>query len=160
MKTKITTYLFFISLLFGSACSTSVPEIKTVEANKELVYKEDLRVNVKQIYCWINRMPGQKPRFNVTGDLNIFEVSDFNLKDVTIKKVFVIQNDEIIYQFTPKIDLNIDKNVKTIIFSTVKGLLLTMNLDSKKHVNIKILLSDSAKETEYLIENVAIEEVF
>jgi len=105
-------------------------------------------------------MPGQKPRFNVTGDLNIFEVSDFNLKDVTIKKVFVIQNDEIIYQFTPKIDLNIDKNVKTIIFSTVKGLLLTMNLDSKKHVNIKILLSDSAKETEYLIENVAIEEVF
>jgi len=160
MKTKILKYLLFFALLFGNACSTSVPEIKTVEANKDLVYKEDLRVNVKQMYCWINRMPGQKPRFNVTGELNIYEASDFNINDVTIKKIYVIQKDEIVYQFTPKVDLNIDKNVKTILFSTIQGLLLSLNLDSTKSVEIKILLSDSAKETEYLIENVAIEEVF
>jgi hypothetical protein len=157
---KIKLLIVIIGLIVLGGCSSPLPEIKKVEIEAKPIYENNLRINSKQVYCWVNRMPGQKPRFNVTGELNIFEASDFNLKDVTIKKVFVIQNDVLVYQFTPKIDLNIDKNVKTIIFSTVKGLLLTMNLDSKKPVNIKILLSDSAKETEYLIENVAIEEVY
>jgi len=155
---KYLIVLFY--LLFLNGCSSSLSNIKTIALNEESIYDNDLRINIKQIYCWINRMPGAKPRFNITGELNIFESSKFNFKNVTIKKIYIIQEGKEVYQFTPKIETDFIENKKSIIFSTIKGMLLSLQLNTSKNIDIKILLTDSNSKIDYFINNIAIEEVY
>ncbi|PIQ10997.1 MAG: hypothetical protein COW71_01490 [Ignavibacteriales bacterium CG18_big_fil_WC_8_21_14_2_50_31_20] len=160
MKIKNTKY--FIAILFLiilNGCSSSLPEIKNAEVGEKLIYENDLRINNKQIYCWVNKMPGDKPRFNITGELNIFDDSEYNIKTVTIKTIFIMQDNKNVYQFTPNMETKFSGNIKIITFSTIKGMLLSLQLDTSKNVDIKILLTDSANEIEYFIHNIVIEEV-
>jgi len=160
MKIKNTKY--FIAILFLiilNGCSSSLPEIKNAEVGEKLIYENDLRINNKQIYCWVNKMPGDKPRFNITGELNIFDDSEYNIKTVTIKTIFIMQDNKNVYQFTPNMETKFSGNIKIITFSTIKGMLLSLQLDTSKNVDIKILLTDSANEIEYFIQNIVIEEV-
>lgn len=149
--------VFLVILLYQ--CSSSLPEIKTAESKEDSIYKNNLRINTKQIYCWINRMPGSKARFHVSGELKLLENSDYEIKNTSIKTIYIIQNNEVIYQFTPKVREEMYSNSKKIIFSTIRGLLLTLTLDSEKYFNVKIILSDSATEIEYIIPKVNVEEV-
>jgi len=160
MKIKNTKY--FIAILFLiilNGCSSSLPEIKNAEVEEKSIYENDLRINNKQIYCWVNKMPGDKPRFNITGELNIFDDSEYNIKTVTIKTIFIMQDNKNVYQFTPNMETKFSGNIKIITFSTIKGMLLSLQLDTSKNVDIKILLTDSANEIEYFIHNIVIEEV-
>jgi len=160
MKIKNTKY--FIAILFLiilNGCSSSLPEIKNAEVEEKSIYENDLRINNKQIYCWVNKMPGDKPRFNITGELNIFDDSEYNIKTVTIKTIFIMQDNKNVYQFTPNMETKFSGNIKIITFSTIKGMLLSLQLDTSKNVDIKILLTDSANEIEYFIQNIVIEEV-
>ncbi len=160
MKKNITIKIlvFFLSLLVYQ-CSSSLPEVKTVDSAEETIYKNNLRINSKQIYCWVNKMPGSKARFHVSGELELLDNSDYEIENTSIEMVEIIQNDETIYQFTPKVREEMHDNGKKIIFSTIRGLLLTLALDSKKSIDVKIFLSDSANEIKYIIPKVKIEEV-
>ena len=155
----VISFILSLFILGINGCSSSVPEVKTVPKISEGIYKDDLRINVKKIYAWVNLMPGAKARFHITGSIELLEDSEYDLKNVTIKKINIIQSKETIYQFTPKTKETFEQNKKSVVFSTIRGLLLTTILDREKSINVELLLSDSSNEIIYLIPNVEISEV-
>ena len=66
---------FILTLfIFGLVgCSSSTLEIRKVEKISEGIYKDDLRINIKKIYAWVNLMPGEKARFHITGSFELLE---------------------------------------------------------------------------------------
>ncbi|MBU1114537.1 MAG: hypothetical protein KKE09_05310 [Bacteroidetes bacterium] len=163
MKNIIIRYLLIFTLLFvWSACSSSTPEVKKVnpQEKESPIYDNNLRINTKQIYCWVNKMPGEKARFNITGELVFFDDSDYDINNITIKKILIIQNNNVLYQLTPKLESTFVNNSKSILFSTVKGMLVSIQLDSEKSIDVKVILSDNNNEIEYFIKKVKIEEAY
>jgi len=148
--------LFILGLV---GCSSSTLEIRKVEKISEGIYKDDLRINIKKIYAWVNLMPGSKARFHITGSIELLEDSEYDLENVSIKKINIVQNKKSIYQFTPKMEEKLLENKKSILFSTIRGLLLTSALDREKGIDVKLLISDSSSEIIYLIPDVKISEV-
>lgn len=148
--------ILFVFLLVG--CSSSIPETRTVAKISEEIYKNDLRINIKQIYAWVNLMPGAKSRFHITGSIELLEDTEYDIENVTIKKINIIQNKNTIYQFTPKIEAKIEQNKKSFLFSTIRGLLLTSILNREKTIDVELLFSDSSSEIMHLIPNVEIYE--
>lgn len=148
--------LFSLGLV---GCSSSLPEIKEVPKISEGIYEDDLRINVKQIYAWVNLMPGAKARFHLTGSIELLDDAQYDIENVTIKEINIIQNKNSIYHFTPKIEETLVADKKSFLFSTIRGLLLTSILDRKKSIDVELLISDSSNEIIYLIPNVEISEV-
>lgn len=162
MKMENIKYLLFLFIitLFVYSCSSSVPEIKEIEEKKEDIYSDGLRINVKQIYSWVNKMPGSKKRFHITGNIEILEDPKYNIDDLSIMSITIQQSNETIYEFTPKTVVDSSSTNKTILFSTVRGLLYSTRIDVYKNIDVKMILSDSANEFYYDIPNVKIEEVY
>lgn len=154
--------LFLLALsIFGlTGCSSSAPEIRTTTKIAEGIYKDDLRINIKKIYAWVNLMPGAKPRFHITGSVELLEASEYDLENVTIKEINIIQNRKSIYKFSPKIKEEIHLNIKSFLFSTIRGLLYTSILDREKRIDVELLISDSSTEIIYKIKDVEISEVY
>ena len=155
----VISFVLTLFILGITGCSSSVPEVKRVPKISEGIYKDDLRINVKQIYAWVNLMPGAKARFHLTGSIELLDDSAYDLENVTIKEINIVQNKNSIYHFTPKIEETFVNNKKSFLFSTIRGLLLTSILDRKKSIDIELLISDSSNEIIYLIPNVEISEV-
>lgn len=155
----VISFVLTLFILGITGCSSSVPEIKTVPKISEGIYKDDLRINVKQIYAWVNLMPGAKARFHLTGSIELLDDSKYDLENVTIKEINIVQNKNSIYHFTPKIEETFVDNKKSFLFSTIRGLLLTSILDRNKSIDVELLISDSSNEIIYLIPNVEISEV-
>lgn len=160
-KENINIFLYSFLIVIGIGllyqCSSSVPQKEIGEVETEIVYNEDVRLNVKKVFSWINSMPGEKKRFHVTGELEILEYSNYNYQQISIQKVTVLQDKKMIFIFTPKIEEEIEKNKKNLVFSTVRGLLVNAALDQKKSIDLVILLNDGSEELEYMIPNVSME---
>lgn len=151
--------LFFL-LLFLSGCSSVTNQQKSITNKEDNIYNNDYRINSKNIVAWINRLPGsQKPRFNVTGEISIFDYSGYNFKKVKIVKIFISQSNNLLYQFIPNVDYKVNASSIDVIFSTIKGFLLTPILEINNPIDLKILLSDETNNFEYIINNINIEEV-
>lgn len=152
----------FITLVgfFWNGCSSSIPEVKEISKVSKDIYSDSLRINTKDIYAWVNKMPGQKARFHVTGKLQLFDNPEYDVNELMIKNISVIQDNMIIYQFNPKVENEYKENYKSIIFSTIRGLLLSSIVDTKKEISLKIKLSDSSKDYFYKIDKISIAEVF
>jgi len=151
---------FGLIMFLGYGCSSSLPEIKQIEQKKDNIYDDGRRINVKQIYSWVNKMPGQKKRFHITGNIEILEDSKYNIDDISVTSIIIEQGNNTIYEFIPKTVVDSSNNIKTILFSTVRGLLFSTVIDIYKSIDVKITLSDSANEVYYNIPNVKIEEVY
>ena len=160
MKNKLLIFTIIIASLFIiNSCSSSLPEIKKFENEDSSIYENNLRINTKQLFSWINRMPGGKARFHISGELELLESSELDITNTSISKIKIIQSGTEIYQFTPKYEITKKGNVRVITFSTIRGLLVSVLLDVSKTIDVKILLSDSANDVEFIIPNVNIEEV-
>jgi hypothetical protein len=158
MKNLFLILSVFILSIIINGCSSSLPEIKKVASTESSIYDNDLRINTKQIYSWINRMPGSKARFHISGELELLENSKYDVANTTIKKVKIIQNNTTIYQFTPKSEIKMENEIRVILFSTIRGLLVSTILESDKTIDVEIQLSDSANDFSYIITEVNIEE--
>ncbi len=160
MKKQLLIFTFILSsLCFLNSCSSSLPEIKEVPDEESSIYENNLRINTKQIYSWINRMPGSKARFHVSGELELLENSEFDITTTKISKIKILQGGTEVYQFTPKYEIKEESGSRTITFSTIRGLLVSLMLDANETIDIKILLSDSTNNVEFIIPKVDIEEV-
>ena len=149
--------IVFISTLAFVKCSSSVPQKEIGEVEPEIIYKDEIRLNVKSIISWINAMPGSKPRFHVTGELEILDNSNYDFKHIKITGVTILQDQKMVFMFRPKIMEELDKNKKTLTFSTIKGLLLNAGLNKKKAIDVVFDFYDGSTEIKYVIKNVHIE---
>jgi len=138
-------------------CSSSVPQKEIGEVETELVYQNEILLNVKKIYCWINAMPGQIPRFQVTGELEILDDNNYDLKKLKIVRIIILQEKKMVFMFKPNVKEELLKNKKNVIFSTIRGLLLNAALNEKKPVDIVIEFSDGSNDFKYTISNITIE---
>ncbi len=162
MNNKIQNILIglIITLVLGLnlSCSSSVPQKEIGEVQIEEIYTEEFRINVKKAFCWINAMPGtEKPRFHVSGQVEVLDNSNYDFKNMGIRKVTVLQDDKMIFMFTPEVAETIEKNKITFTFSTIRGLLLNAALNQKEPVNLIMQFNDGSEDQEYRIENVPIE---
>jgi len=162
MKHLNLVILFVLTLsVFGLiGCSSSVPETRTTTKISEGIYKDDLRINIKKLYAWVNLMPGAKPRFHITGSVELLDASEYDLENVTIKEINIIQDKKSIYRISPKVEDKIHQNIKSLLFSTVRGLLYTSILDREKKIDVEFLISDSSNEIIYQVKDVEISEVY
>ena len=149
--------IVFITILAFVKCSSSVPQKEIGEVEPEIIYKDEIRLNVKSIISWINAMPGSKPRFHVTGELEILDNSNYDFQHIKITRVTILQDQKMVFMFRPKIKEEINKSKKTLTFSTIKGLLLNAGLNQKKSIDIVFDFDDGSTEIKYVIKNVHIE---
>ncbi len=156
-KTLSIIAITILSTLLFIQCSSSVPQKEIGEVETELVYQNEILLNVKKIYCWINAMPGQKPRFQVTGELEILDDNNYDLKQLKIVRIIILQEKKMIFMFKPNVKEDMLKNKKNVIFSTVRGLLLNAALNEKKPVDIVIEFNDGSTDFKYNISNITIE---
>ncbi|VAX27608.1 hypothetical protein MNBD_IGNAVI01-954 [hydrothermal vent metagenome] len=146
-----------LSILSFIKCSSSVPQKEIGKVETELVYQNEILLNVKKVYSWINAMPGQKPRFQITGELEILDDSNYNLERLKIVRITILQDKKMIFIFKPNVKEEMLKNKKSVIFSTVRGLLLNAALNEKKPIDIVIEFNDGSTEFKYTISNITIE---
>ena len=159
-KVKNTVIGLIVALVLGFnlSCSTSVPQKEIGETQIEEIYSDELKINVKKAFCWINAMPGiEKPRFHVSGEVEVLDNSNYDFREMEIKKVTVIQDKKMVFMFTPEVVENVMDNKKSFTFSTIRGLLLNAGLDKKNSVNLLMNFNDGYEDQEYIIENVSIE---
>ena len=100
-------------------------------------------------------MPGiEKPRFHVSGEVEVLDNSNYDFREMEIKKVTVIQDKKMVFMFTPEVVENVMDNKKSFTFSTIRGLLLNAGLDKKNSVNLLMNFNDGYEDQEYIIENI------
>jgi hypothetical protein len=158
MKLKI-LIIALLGIFFFVKCSSQVPEIRKIKKISEGIYSDSKRINVMKIYAWVNLMPGAKPKFHITGSIELLDDSKYELKNLHIKKINIIQNDNAIYQITPKVEEKLLKSKKEFLFSTIRGLNYTTFLEKEKPIEVELEFSDSAVDFNYIIQDVKIEEV-
>lgn len=159
MKNKIVAVIaiVFFTIIAFVKCSSTVPQKEIGEVETEMIYSDEIRLNVKSIFSWINAMPGSKPRFHVTGELEVLDNSNYSIENIKIIKITILQDQKMIFMFTPKIKEELKRDKKTLTFSTIRGLLVNAALDQKKAIDIMFDFDDGSTEIKYVIKNVNIE---
>lgn len=146
-----------VSITLFYQCSSSVPQKEIGEVETEIVYEDEIRLNVKRVLSWINAMPGAEKRFHVSGELEILDNSNYDYQMMDIKKITVLQEERLIFIFTPKVIEELKPNKKNMIFSTVRGLIPNAALNQKKPIDIVVKFDDGSTELKYKINKVTIE---
>ena len=157
MKTKI--FVFIAFMLLWSCSTTKVETTKKTEKalTKQLIH--DVNLSVEKNVSWVNLMPGTRPKFHISGKISLLEGDNYNLKTTNLKYIKVFQNGKEIYFVKPKIREEIKDNVKNYLYSTISGLSIVKELDTKKNVDFEFVFKDGKKELIYQIKNVELQEV-
>ena len=162
---KIFTFISIVILL-SAGCSSDETVKKNVDEieNGEIV-SEELNVEFSGVYCWINLMPGPKaePRFNITGEIKLFESPEYSLDSIILSAINIYQNSKLIYSIDPviRIDDNLSTDqMKFIIFSTIKGMLIDVNLDSETVVDASFIFEQDNEKYSYLVKDIKIDKAY
>jgi len=157
MKTKIFVFIAFMLLW---SCSTT--KVETTEKTEKALTKQlihDVNLSVEKNVSWVNLMPGTRPKFHISGKISLLEGDNYNLKTTNLKYIKVFQNGKEIYFVKPKIREEIKDNMKNYLYSTISGLSIVKELDTKKNVDFEFVFKDGKKELIYQIKNVELQEV-
>jgi PBP1b-binding outer membrane lipoprotein LpoB len=97
IKSIYKAILTIFLILFVTGCGSSEEatineEVKTV-ADEEIIVP-DLKVDIKELYCWVDLMPGGPNRFQISGNLNVSESFKYELKFLKLKAVRIFQNEK------------------------------------------------------------------
>ena len=158
-------FLLVILLVYLVACSSEdeVKKEKKADYNTEKGVGSEVNLNIKKAYSWVNLMPGPraKPRFHVSGELEILQSADYNFNEIKLYEVNVLQDDELLYTIQPEIrvadNLSTGKS-KYILFSTPRGLDLKDELKREQPIDVRLMFSTGEKSLTAVIEELTIEE--
>lgn len=152
-------YLILIILLLLSSCSSEITRRQEYE-NKEMdkLLIQDLKLNVNEIYSWVNLMPGSDSRFHITGDIDLLESIKYDFKFVRLASIIIYQDDIEIYRISPVIreDDSFDTLSKNIKFSTIRGLLINKDLKTDQMIDIDLVFNEGSSELIYKLDNLKI----
>ncbi len=150
--------VFLLGLLVLS-CSESKETEKT-EVKTKKIFIQQVNLNLEEIHCWLNLMPGGKATFNVSGKLKILFSTKYDYRTMVLSNISVFQNGSEIYLIKPTVE-NLTENDlgKEIAFSTIRGVGIVPQLNPEKKVSLKLIFKDGSDSFTYVIENVTIEKV-
>lgn len=159
-------YILVIVLLFIFASCTSDEVTKKDESDYDVeMFTPELKVEFKEVYSWINLMPGPdaQARFNITGEIEIFQSSDYDFSRMNLTLIKIFQNKELIYTIKPEIrsdDKRSTTESKFIIFGTVRGMLPDPKLDTERVIDAQFIFEEEDELYSYLIKNVKIDKAY
>ena len=165
MKMKMKMKIVLMGVVFLTNCSTTKVE---KEGSKELAPEaieksmNSINVHVDKIYSWINLMPGAEPRFNISGEFKVVKSKNYKIQDMELELVKIYQKNKEVFMIKPTSRSTTDKkkNKMRIMFSTIKGLMLTPQLNTKGKINVQLIFRQDTDQYQYLIKNVPIEKVY
>ena len=157
MKTKI-IYLFLMIIAFG--CSSTEKTVKRDVENYEQVrkFKNELNLDILESVSWINMMPGTTPKFHVSGKLNLLKGENYSNDHTELKYIKIYQAGEELYYILPKVIKTKEDDMSTFIYSTIKGLSVKKQLNSKEPIVLELIFLDNKEELKYRINDILVEE--
>jgi len=131
-------------------------EIKVIP-KAELV--KDLNLNIQKTVSWVNLMPGTKPKFHISGNVNLLNGEDYILENTKLKFVKVFQSGKEMYFVKPKVRVENKSDSVKIMFSTLRGLSINEELNTKKNVMFEFIFNDGKEDFIYQLNDVELQEV-
>ena len=159
---KVILFILSIMVIFQIGCSSSEEATKKTEVPKrEPVRKfvNDVNLDIEKNVSWVNLMPGTEPKFHVSGKLSLLKGEDYNSELTNLKYIKIYQNGEELYYIMPKVIVDEVEGAKTFTYSTIKGLSINKNLNTKEPVLFELIFMDGKEELKYKIDNVNVDEV-
>ena len=135
------------------------------KANTELL----LEVKKIEINAWLNLMPGVSPgKFHLTGEVTLQNLSDEEIKNISLDIITVYSLEEVVYSFNPYFThkMEVDNfNLKTgmekvFTFGIEEGLKIDQRLDKNKFINVKLNFVSDKGSYSYAVNGVEVEEVY
>jgi hypothetical protein len=166
IKNIFTAILTIMLILFAVSCGSSEETTKDEEVKSvidEEIIVPELKVDIKEMYCWVDLMPGGPNRFQISGNLNVSDSYKYELKFLKLKAVRIFQNDKQIFSIRPKIKLDensISEEGKSFVFSTIRGLSIHPEYKIDNPVDIKLLFEEDDEIFEYNIYKQKVEKVY
>ncbi len=151
-------FLFFVIFLWS--CSTT--KVETAHKTEKVLPKQlihEVNLAVEKNVSWVNLMPGAKPKFHISGKINLLKGDGYNIKTTFLKYIKVFQDGKEIYFIKPKIREINRGNIKHYVYSTISGLSIVKELNTKKNVDFEFVFKDGNKELLYQVKNVELQEV-
>jgi len=162
MKIYFTQLIIFSIFILIIGCSQTVQREAVNENEYEKIFHQGVNLEIHKIYSWVNLMPGNSPRFHITGDFYLLSSYKYEYESLKLKKIIVNQERQFIYSISPKIkqDELVNQNRYSITFSTIKGLLMNEDLNIEKPIDIVLVFDDGDDEYLYSLENIKINKVY
>ncbi len=162
MNAKILIKIVFIGLVLFGCATTKVREKEHAPVPEKISAEQEMNVDVIKINSWINLMPGTDPRFNISGEIEIKpKNSDYQLMDLLFTEIKIKQNGKTVYFIKPTVrEETGKKDLRKLLFSTIKGLSITPDLNPDKHIDVELIFDDDGDELKYVIRNVKVEKIY
>ena len=163
MKNYLTHLIVFLIFVLILGCSQTVQKKEAVDDDEyEKIFHQGVNLEIHKIYSWVNLMPGNSPRFHITGDFDLLSSYKYQYESLELKKIIVNQERQFIYSISPKIKQDELENLNrhSITFSTIKGLLMNVDLNIEKPIEIVLVFADGDDEYLYSLENIIINKVY
>lgn len=151
--------IILLVILFITSCVSS--EKAKVRVSLEVVKSE--------INAWLNLMPGVSPgKFHLTGDVSLQNLSDEEIKSISLDNITVYSSEEVIYSFKPYFTprkrggnfiLKIGM-VKVFRFGMEEGLKIDERLGKNKFININFNFISDKGSYPYSIDSVKVQEAY
>lgn len=160
MKLKNIIFLFGITFLVWNCSSSKIEKDETeIKVLPKVELVRDVNLLVEKTISWVNLMPGSKPKFHISGKVTLGIGDGYNLEDTRLKFVKVFQSGKEVYFVKPKVRVENKSDSVKIMFSTLRGLSINEELNTKKNVMFEFIFNDGKEDYIYQINNVELQEV-
>lgn len=164
LKRSVPIIIILLSAFSCSFFKCSKDLKKNVQENADLekIYQPEVNLSVKEINCWINYMPGSRPRFHISGEFVIEKGKKYELPFIKFSSVTVSQNNEEIYLISPSVQIDDERSgidTRYILFSTLKGLNLTEKIDADSTCGLQLIFYQGKERLVYKLSDVPIKKV-
>jgi hypothetical protein len=158
MNTAIKVSLFSLMLcLITIGCAGTMPD------SNQLV----ITVKTLKLAAWINMMPGGKPSFHLSGEIEIKNTGDEIVSTLNLDQIAIYNNTTDVYKFKPVFNNKKEAADNDILPKAQKDYFIAspdkINTDKFKNLDsIKLLLSFSSggKRFEFETDNIKIQRVY
>jgi len=132
---------------------------KDASAEKEL-YSPTIELNVDNITSWLGENLAKEKKFHVSGDVIIPTSDKYDLKNIDLQKVNVLQDGELYYSVFPTVQVkNESASKKEFLFSTIQGLEINPMFNYENPFTVEIIFGESGEEYSFRIENNMVQKV-
>jgi len=154
-------YLFAILILLLASCSSEKETVKDLSIEKKTLFENDINVNVKRVFAWINLMPNTEPRFNITGEFSLLKTDEISLNDIELTEIKIYQGEKEIYRIKPIVRWNNeDITSRSFTISTLKGLSLVPTLNQEKQIDALFEFNYNGEKLLNFIQSINIEKTY
>ncbi len=158
IKTFSSSIILLVILLITSCASSE-------KANVEL----SLEVAKSEINAWLNLMPGVSPgKFHLTGEVTLQNLSDEEIKNISLDIITVYSSEEVIYSLKPYFTHKLEGDnfslktgmEKVFTFGIEDGLKIDERLGKNKFININLNFISDKGSYSYSTDSVKVEEAY